>query len=261
MIPTDLTTAQILTFLLAFTRITAMMGLLPIFSSRNIPVQLKAGFSFLLAIALFPFVQIDLESTFRFNIPLFIFMMIKEVFIGITIGFAASLLFAAVQFAGRLIDRQMGFALVQVVDPFTDAASTVTGQLKIIIFSIIFLLINGHYFLVLAVQKSFDVIPIFQAHLPTGKMASFLSNMVADIFVLAIRLAAPVFTVLILTSIALGVVARTVPQINIFFVGLPLKIGIGVLTLAIVLPSLSIIFRGMVNELIRDIWRLLYLMA
>ncbi len=261
MIPADLTTEQILTFILAFVRITVMIGLLPIFSSRNIPVQLKAGFSFLLAIILFPFVQIDLESTFNFTIPIFVFMMIKEVFIGITIGFAASLLFAAVQFAGRLIDRQMGFALVQLVDPFTDAASTVSGQFQIIIFTIIFLLINGHYFLILAIQKSFDVIPIFHAQMPSGKMAAFLTTMVADIFVLAVKLSAPVFTVLLLTTVSLGVVARTVPQINIFFVGLPLKIGVGVITLIIALPALSLIFQGMVDALMRDIWKLLYLMV
>ena len=85
--------------------------------------------------------------------------------------------------------------------------------------------------------------------------------MVANIFVLAVRLAAPVFSVLVLTSLSLGIVARTVPQINVFFVGLPLKIGLGVATLAIVLPGLGILFRSMVKNLITDIWRLLYLLA
>ncbi len=238
-----------------------MITSLPIFGSRNIPVHLKAGFSFLLAIILFPFVTLPSETDLSLSVPIFFYMITKEVFIGITIGFAGSLIFSAIQFGGRLIDQQMGFALVQLVDPFTDAASTVSGQFKMIIFSVIFLLINGHYFMLLAVQKSFDLIPLLGAKMPSGEVAHYLTSMVADIFVLGIRLAAPVFCVLVLTSISLGVVARTVPQINIFFVGLPLKIGLGIATLAIVLPALASVFRTMVHALVQDLWRLLMLMA
>ena len=147
------------------------------------------------------------------------------------------------------------------IDPFSNAAGTVSGQFLIIIFSIIFLLINGHYFLLLAIQKSFEVIPLFNAHMPTGSVANLLVSMVANVFVMAFRLSAPVFSVLVLTSLSLGIVARTVPQINIFFVGLPLKIGLGLTTLAIVLPAMAMIFRSMFEKLIQDIWRLLYLMA
>lgn len=254
----EFTSEQIQTFILVFVRITAMISLFPVFGSQNVPRQLKAGFSFLLAIVLFPFIPVQ---SMTFSMPTFVFMIIKEVFVGITIGFATTFLFAAVQFAGRLVDRQMGFALAQLIDPFTNAASTVTGQFQVLIFSIVFLLINGHYFMILAVQKSFDIIPLFSAHMPSGNVANLLISMSADIFALALRLAAPVFSVLILSSLALGVVARTVPQIHVFFVGLPLKIGLGLVTLAIVLPALAAIFRSMVDSLIRDLWRLLYLMA
>ena len=261
MIPTNLTSEQIQVFLLIFVRVLSMISFLPFIGSQSVPVQLKTGFSFLIAIVLFPVVPVAPTSELLLNIPSFVFIIVKEMFIGITIGFAASLLFAAVQFAGRLVDTQMGFALVQVVDPFSNTESTVTGQFQILIFSIIFLVVNGHYFLLLAIQKSFELIPLFGAHLPTSDVASYLTSMVANIFVLAIRLAAPVFSVLVLTSLSLGIIARTVPQINVFFVGLPLKIGLGVTTLAIVLPGLAMLFRSMVEMLIRDIWRLLYMLA
>ncbi len=261
MIPEQLTAEQIQVFLLIFVRITAMITLLPIFGSQNIPVQLKAGFSFLLAIILFPMVPVNAPESFVFTIPSFALFVIRELFVGLTIGYATSLLFAAVQFAGRLVDTQMGFALVRLVDPFSNAASTVTGQFQILIYSIVFLLINGHYFLLLAVQKSFEVIPLLGANMPTGSVANVLVSMVADVFIMAVRLAAPVYSVLVLTSLSLGIVARTVPQINIFFVGLPLKIGLGLTTFAIVLPVLVLIFRGMFEMLMNDIWKLLYLMA
>ncbi len=261
MIPENLTAEQIQVFLLIFVRITAMISLLPIFGAQNVPRKLKAGFSFILAIILFPLVPVQFPEEFIFTLPRFAVMIVQELFIGITIGFATTLLFASVQFAGRLIDTQMGFALVRLIDPFSNAAGTVSGQFLIIIFSSIFLLINGHYFLLLAIQKSFEVIPLFNAHMPTGSVANLLVSMVANVFVMAIRLAAPVFSVLVLTSLSLGIVARTVPQINIFFVGLPLKIGLGLTTLAIVLPAMTMIFRSMFERLIQDIWRLLYLMA
>ncbi len=261
MIPTNLTLEQIITFFLVFTRITAMIALLPIFGSRNIPIHLKAGFSFLLAIILFPFISVIKWDAISLVLPTLFIMLIKEIFIGITIGFAGSFLFAGVQFAGRLIDTQMGFALVQLVDPFSDSNSTVSGQLQVLIFSIIFLLINGHYFMILAIQKSFDIIPLCNVQLPSGKLAHLYMAMATDIFIIAIRLAAPVFSVLVLTSVALGVVARTVPQINIFFVGLPLKIGLGLLTLTMVLSPLVFIFRNIVEEFIKNIWKILYLMA
>ncbi len=261
MIPANITSEQIQVFLLIFVRVLAMISLLPFLGSQSVPVQLKAGFSFMIAIVLFPNVSVYPVGELALNIPGFVFMVVKEIFVGITIGFAASMLFSAVQFAGRLIDTQMGFALVQIVDPLSNTEATVTGQFQILIYSIIFMLVNGHYFLLLAIQKSFELIPLFGARIPGSDVAVYLSSMVANIFVLAVRLAAPVFSVLILTSLSLGIVARTVPQINVFFVGLPLKIGLGVITLAIALPGLAILFRSMVENLITDIWRLLYLLA
>lgn len=261
MIPEHLTTEQIQVFLLVFVRITTMVALIPVIGSQSVPGRLKAGLSFLIAIILFPLVPVNQVDVSMFTLPRFALLVVQELFVGITIGFAASLLFAAVQFAGRIVDTQMGFALVRLVDPFSNAASTVTGQFQIIIFSIVFLLINGHYFFLLAIQKSFEVIPLITVHMPSEHVGALLIKMVADVFVLAIRLAAPIYSVLILTSLSLGIVARTVPQINIFFVGLPLKIGLGVTTMAIVLPALVMIFRSMVDMLIQDIWKLLYLMA
>lgn len=257
----NLTGEQIQVFFLIFVRTTAMLALLPIFGSQNVPARVRAGLSFLLAIVLFNQVPVPWGQMPDFSLPVFVVSVVREVFVGIVIGFATVFLFAAVQFAGRLCDTQMGFAMVQLVDPFSDASVTVSGQLQILLFSIIFLVTNAHYFMLLAIQKSFQVIPLLGGEWPSGEVAGYFVDMVGSIFVLAVRLAAPVFSVLVLTSLSLGIVARTVPQINIFFVGLPLKIGTGFVTLVVVLPVLAVIFRSMVDKLVRDMWTLLYLMA
>jgi flagellar biosynthetic protein FliR len=251
---------QIEIFLLVFTRITAILLLMPIFGSDAIPMQLKAGLCLIVAVILFPIVKIA-SPVEPVGLIGFAFLVVKEVFIGLTIGYATTFLFAAVQFAGRILDSEIGFAMVELIDPFSNTMVSATAQLQILLFSVLFLLINGHCFMLLALQKSFEVIPIFGAKLALGGLVTHFIRMGGDIFVLAIKLAAPVFLVLSLTSMALGIIARTVPQINIFFVGLPIKIFLGLGLMAVVLPVLADMFKVIVNGLMEDIWKLLYLMA
>ncbi|MFP4013677.1 MAG: flagellar biosynthetic protein FliR [Chitinispirillaceae bacterium] len=254
---------QVQYFLLMFVRVVTMVSLLPIFGASNIPVQIKVALSVLLTAALF---STQLASGFpqlpaSFSAGMFILLVAKEVMVGLAVGFAASFLFAAVQFAGRLIDTEMGFGFVELADPITNQSTTVLGQFQVVLFTILFLLFNGHYFMLISIQKSFELIPLMGASFPGGEMTVHITAMVADIFIIALKLAAPIFVTLLLTEIAMGIVARTVPQINIFFVGLPLKIFVGIGTTIIVLPMLATLFRRMVEALVQDIWKLLYLMS
>lgn len=249
-------------FFLVLVRVATIIQLLPIFGSQSIPVQIKIGFSLILTVLLFPAVmlsnpQIDQLLTFPFTLLL----VVREVLIGLAIGYTASLLFTAVQFAGKLVDTEMGFAFVELVDPFTNEPVTVWGQLQIILFTILFLVMNGHYFFILAIQKSFEVLPLMAGHLPDGRVITHLLGITGSIFVLALKFSAPIYVTLILTEVALGVVARTVPQMNIFFVGMPLKIVVGLGAAVLSLPMLITLFKFTVEGLVQDIWRLLYLMA
>ncbi|HLV31789.1 MAG TPA: flagellar biosynthetic protein FliR [Chitinispirillaceae bacterium] len=252
---------QIEVFILIFVRIITIIALLPVFGSESIPVQLKVGFSLLLSIILFNMIFSSIPQMPDFSWGIMALIVIKEILVGLAIGFAASTLFAAVQFAGRLIDTEMGFGMVQLFDPFSGQSVTVMGQFQIIVFTLLFLLFNGHYFFILAIQKSFEVIPLTGANIAGGHLVVQIANMVSNIFILAIKFSAPVFITLVLTSISLGVVARTVPQMNIFFVGLPLKIMVGLGATFIALPLLGNLFRKMVDALIQDIWRILHIMA
>jgi len=256
------TVDQIQYFLLIFVRISTVIALLPIFGSAQIPLQIKVAISFVLSMILFPMVMSSHpQFPGTFSLGLFVLLVLKEAMVGLVIGYLTQFLFTAVQLAGQLVDTEMGFGFVEVADPFTEEPITVLGQFQIIIFTILFLVFNGHYFLILSIQKSFEILPLFTAHLPGAKEAFHVTSMMANVFVLALRFAAPIYVTLILTEMALGVVARTVPQINIFFVGMPLKIALGLGVMIIALPMLAVLFKQSVEVLIQDIWKLLYLMA
>jgi flagellar biosynthesis protein FliR len=250
-------------FLLMFTRIVTIMALLPIFGSFAVPPQLKVGLALILTSLVFaPTIGLHpLHIPGNYAGALLIVLMVKEVIVGLAIGYASVFLFTAVNFAARLVDTEMGFGMVELIDPFSDDMLTGMGQLWIIVFSIFLLLINGHYFFLLAVQKSFAVIPLLGEHFNAGHMASHFVDMVGNVFVLAIKMSAPIYVALIMTEMALGIVARTVPQINIYFVGLPMKIMIGLGAAVIVLPMLTGLFRKMFEGLMQDIWSVLYMMA
>jgi flagellar biosynthesis protein FliR len=257
-----ITADQIQYFILILVRISTMIALLPIFGAGMIPIQIKVAFSLLLTIVLYSTIMASGKMNIvPLSIGMLFLMVIKEMMVGLAVGFVASFLFQAIQFAGRMIDMELGFGFVEVVDPFTDDITTALGQFNIIIFTLIFLLFNGHYFLLLALQKSFELIPLAGAHFQSGPMVVLVTRMVSDIFIIGLKFAAPVYVVLILSELAMGVIARTVPQINIFFVGLPMKIMVGLATLIIVLPMLATLFRKVVESTIQDIWRMLYLMS
>lgn len=243
-----------------FARVITMLSLMPVFGSANVPLQMKVGLGFIVSLILFPLIPIHpLVQPIAW--PTLVFLLFKEVAVGLLIGYCASLLFSAVQVAGRLIDTLMGFAFSEMVDPFTELEVTTMGQLKILLFTVFFLLINGHFFLLITIQKSFEMVPLMGMHFPSGKVAYFLTNMGAKVFVSGLQLCAPVYVALFMTYVALGIVARTVPQINVFFVGVPLQIAVGLIMMVLSLPILMQVFRRMFEGLILDIWKLLYLMA
>jgi flagellar biosynthetic protein FliR len=251
------------TFLLVFVRIATILALFPIFGAMTVPPQVKVGLSLIVTLLVFtssPGLH-TIEAGGSTTVPILFLLIVKEVMVGLTIGFCGVFLFAAVNFAAHLVDIEMGFGMVDLIDPMTDVSATVMGQLWIIVFTIILLLINGHYFFLLAVEKSFLVIPLADAHLQFGPITQQFSKMVGDVFALAIKMSAPVYVTLILTEITLGIVARTAPQINIYFVGLPGKILVGILTTIVAFPMLAGLFRKIFEGLMNDIWSVLYMMA
>lgn len=226
-------------FLLVFMRVSAFFVTLPLFSYRNIPNIHKIGFAFMLSWIMFFSLEppiIELDSTF-------IMLLIKEAIFGLLIGFSAYFILAAIQIAGSFIDFQMGFAIANVIDPQTGGQSPLVGQFLYTFAFLLMLSTNAHYLLLDGVFYSYQFVPIDQLVLPFGEenIVEFIVQSFNTMFIIAFQMSIPVVGSLFLVDIALGIVARTVPQLNIFVVGLPLKIGVSFIMLILVMGSLFLL--------------------
>jgi len=234
---------QIVLFLLVFARVSAALAVFPIFGSNSIPLYTKIGAGLFLSFLIMPVVA---STTLPQHLAtaVIIFNVGKEVIVGLLMGFIATLLFAGVEIAGTFAGMQMGFGIVNVIDPQTQRQVSIIGQFQILMVSMIFLIIDGHHFLLSGLYQSFEAIPPVAARF-RSVIFDINMKMAANIFVAAVKIGAPVIVALLLTSFVLGLVARAVPQMNVFIVGLPLKIGLGLMALAFSLPFVARLFEEM----------------
>ncbi|WP_068672384.1 flagellar biosynthetic protein FliR [Oceanobacillus sp. Castelsardo] len=207
--------------LLLFARVFSFFVTMPLFSYRTIPLPFKLGFSFFLALIMF----YTVESSTLIIDHTYLFLLMKEILVGLLIGLIAFVIISAVQVAGGFIDFQMGFAIANVMDPQTGAQSPLTGQFLNIVSLLFLLSVNGHYLIIDGIVNSYDFIGMDQ-FIPFGNksIADFVIDSFNNMFLIAFQMAIPIVGCLFLVDIALGIVARAVPQLNVFVVGLPLKI-------------------------------------
>lgn len=223
----------------------------PFFDSRNIPLLFKVGLCFSISILLFPLLNLN-DTPFMSGIIPFSIEVIGEIILGVIIGLSVRLLFCGIQLAGQLIGFQMGFAIANVMDTLTSAQMSIIAQFNNLIAMLIFLAINGHHWFLRALVESFKVVPPFDFQFG-NPLIKELMRLTSNMFIISIKVGAPVMVALLLTSIALGLIARTVPQMNIFIVAFPLKIVIGLGFFGLCLPFLSSFLRGIFNGLGRDL--------
>jgi len=239
-------------FFLIFLRVSAILMTVPLFSSKNIPLLFKIGLAISISVLLFPILSLNEELITSEVIPYGI-EIVSEILLGVIIGLSVRVIFAGIQLAGQLAGFQMGFAIVNVMDPLTSAQSSIIAQLKNLIAMLLFLATNAHHWFLRALVDSFRLVPPFGFHL-TNPLFEYLMRLGGNMFIIAIKVAAPVMIALLLTSVALGLVARTVPQMNVFIVAFPLKIVIGFLVLAFSLPYLfsflKHVFNGLPNDML-----------
>lgn len=237
----------LITFLLILTRVSGIFFLAPILGNRNIPYQIKIGLSLITAIILAPFIPSPNISSSTDMIELAM-LIAKELSVGAIIGFTATLIFMGFLVAGQIIDFQMGFSMMNVLDPLSNVTVTVMGQFKNVLAILIFLAINGHHFLFSALARSFSVVPLTTFAFTPSVMDNFI-NLVVNMFIVGLQIGAPAIGVLFLTELAMGIIARTVPQMNVFIVGLPLKIIVGFTTVILTLSFFSAYVINVFNQM------------
>lgn len=242
-------------FLLVFVRMTGLFVVAPIFGRRNIPTYFKIGFSFFSALIL---VNTTAVQNFQFDQSILAYTMLvmKEFLVGMSIGFIAYIAFTAIYVAGEIIDMQIGFGVVNVMDPVSNIQVPVTSNIYFIMSMLLFLSMNGHHVLIKALFDSFTTLPlgtaVFDASLADGLMAVF-----GTVFATGFKIAAPIVAAILLTDVALGTISRMVPQLNIFVIGMPLKIFVGLIILLITMPMfisvMEMIFKAMDGSMLNFI--------
>ncbi len=257
--PFDFTAVQVAAFILILLRAAGLFLTSPLFASRNIPATVKAAWALLTAFLLLPTVPVDPAA-----IPLtgvqFGLASIRELVVGFVLGMAAYLLFVGIQLAGQIIDIQMGLGMVNIIDPLTSTQVSVMGQYFYLVATLVFLAVDGHHLLIRGIADSYQVLPLAGAKL-TPEVASKMSDLFSNAFFIAFRVGAPVIGALFLTNLALGVLARTVPQMNVFIVGMPLSIAVGLIMVAVSMGFFAYVLKGLYQGLYRDLAILVKAMA
>lgn len=245
-------------YLLIFVRVSSFFITMPLFSYRTIPAQHRIAFSAVISWVMYYSVE---ASAFDFNGE-YILLIMKEALVGLLIGFIAYMILSAVQIAGGLIDFQMGFAIANVIDPQTGAQSPLMGQYLYTFALLLLLTLNGHHLLLDGIFYSYKLIPIDQAWIPFGNedMVDYVLKAFNSMFIVAFQMSIPVVATLFLVDVALGIVARTVPQLNIFVVGFPIKIAVSFIILFIVMGVMFAVMQklfGMMLVTMRDLMNII----
>jgi len=244
-----LTPEQFETFFLIFLRITSMIMLFPVFSSAQIPVQVRLGLGALFSFVIFRVVPPPHLTGGAFEL---IVGASAQVLLGVIIGFIGSLVFTGIQFAGELIDLQVGFAIANVINPQTQQNITIIGEFQLALATLLFVATNSHYLMIQGIAGSFNLLPLPYINLDPsvgGNITLFFS----ESFLIVFQIAAPVVVAMFLTNVALALMARVAPQMNVFIVGLPLQVGVGLTMMAISLPLLAVVaqqvFQNMAGQM------------
>lgn len=233
--------------LFIFSRVAAIILFAPILGSAQVQARLKIGLALVFSILIFPMVPIEKLPAPRGLFELAIHIS-TDAAIGLAIAFAVRLIFTAVQVAGTIVDFQMGFGVVNVIDPQTQAQVSITAQFQNILAVLIFLASDAHHFIIGAIVQSFDLINLAQVDF-SNVTPELLLRYFSSMFLVAVKIAAPIMAILFLLSVGLGLVARTVPQMNVFIVGFPLQIGVGLLMVALAMPFFSVILQNQISNL------------
>lgn len=244
--------AQAQLFFLAFTRIMAIIIHVPVFGGQSIPNQVRIGLGLMLALVILPWQPLPSDAA---SIGVFGFglAIAKEILIGTLVGFAADLTFGALQIAGTTMGLGSGFESSRLFNPALGDAGSAFDQIFLVILMMFFLAIDGHHYVLIAVQKTFTVVPL-NGDLPFNGLESLVLT-ASRLIAAGVHLALPVLAALIMADLALGLVARVAPQVQVYFLGLPVKVTLALLSLAIslsvIFPFLTDLFRDMGENMLR----------
>ena len=234
------------TLLLVFVRFSGLMATMPVFSSRYIPVQIRVMAAGFLSVLVLPSIMPVRTPVSLAGLAL---LAAGELLVGLAVGYAASAVLSSIQLAGQVIDTELGFGMVNVIDPQYGIPAPLFGNFYYLMALMLMLAVGGDRAIIAALVRSFQAIPVGVVISPP--QPAFVVDLVAGVFTTALKISAPLLGSLFLVTLALGIVARTVPQMNVFMVGLPVKLVAGFIVLIAGLPVYLGVVDGIVGETVR----------
>lgn len=220
-------------------RVGMILALLPIFGETFAPARVRALVALGLTACLVPVVPVD-PAAMPTTLGGLALALLPEFLLGLAIGLTARMVFAAVQFAGQLAGEQIGFGIANVIDPSNSAQISITAQIYYLFALLLFLALDGHHVLLAALVGSFEVVPMFTVRV-SDELIGFLCGEVLHMFRLAVMIAAPVVAAMLLSNLALGLIAKAVPQINIFIESFTIHIILGLFLIGATFTALGVL--------------------
>ncbi|MCG8635343.1 MAG: flagellar biosynthetic protein FliR [Desulfobacterales bacterium] len=246
-------------FMLVLGRISVFLFLFPIFSSPVFPAQLKLGFALVMTLLFYSVVPVDVNR-FPEDVLSFGLMIGAEVLVGLTLGICLRIFFAGIQLAGQVIGFQIGFAMINVMDPQTGTNVSIMDQLGYWVCLIIFLVLNGHHIVIMSLIDSFELVPMggFVLH---QAITPKILEIGGGIFLTAIKVSAPVIAALTFVNVGFGLISKFSPQMNVMIVAFPVKIAVGLLLFGVVLHIISLVTRDYLEPFRKLLLSLLFYMG
>ena len=224
-------------FLLLLVRIGGLMLTAPVFSHNAIPRRIALAMTLGLGVILLPLFM-DTPLPQSKSLVTLVFLCLTEFMVGIMIGLVFNIIFLSIRLGGAIVGYQIGFAMVNVVDPSSSEQVSVIGEFWFLLATLIFICLNGHHMIISGLVDSYRAIPLGSGA-PSGAIGEWIIKYSALVFVLGVKFAAPAILTVFLVDVAMGVLARTMPQMNIFIVGFPVKIYAGLAVIGLSLPAFS----------------------
>ncbi|QKS71423.1 flagellar type III secretion system protein FliR [Paenalkalicoccus suaedae] len=241
-------------FLLILVRMSAFLLTLPFFSYQNIPARMKVGIALFLSWIIYftedwPLLELNYE---------YVLLILKEALVGLTVGLVATVLYYAIQIAGGLIDLKLGFLIANVIDPQTGTQSPLIGSYLYTFSILLILALDVHHLLIDGAFYSYQFIPMQQLYIPFGdeSIIEFIATTFNTMFIIAFQMSVPIVAPIFLVDVALGFVARTVPQVNVFVVGMPLKIFLGFIIMIVTMAPFFVLVQHL-SEVVIETMRTL----
>jgi flagellar biosynthesis protein FliR len=236
-------------FLQVFARVSSLIAVAPIFGAAQLPTQVKILLAFALSIVVWPLAFASLgHVAMPTNFYLMAANLMGNAVIGIVMGFVVSLALMAVQMAGAILDIEIGFTIAQTFNPAIGDLAAPLTQLQYLYALLLFLMANGHFLLISALGQSFADIPATSLKMVSSATLDFVTTLTANTLENGIKIAAPAAAVMVMVDLSFAYLSKAVPQMNVFYVGSPVKIMIGLTLMVAVLPMTALLFGQIIGH-------------